>query len=230
MIPSKSAGIYALRPKPTRRGGHAIVSGVAEPLPAGAAMAFHTANSEADVAVIQAALASFVLDRPGGALSQLGSLRPESSLSSGELEALRKVGLQTSASTASTAAKAREHALHAFFALIENSASTATVAARLGVVASRVRQRIRERSLFAFEVGGEHRIPLDQFVGKRELPGLKEILGALPEDMQPVEFSYWLNTPVAELHKVGSTTPLSPRDWLLHTGNTGPLLALAAEL
>jgi len=47
--------------------------------------------------------------------------------------------------------------------------------------------------------------------------------------MQPVEFSYWLNTPIAAL-QIGRTKRLSPRDWLLQTGDTRPLLALAAEL
>jgi len=231
----KTLSAAALRSTPVARANYAAsarhgkVSGVAEPQPGRAARVFQPGHSGADFAVIQAALSSFVRDRPGGALSQSGSLCPESSLSSGELEALRQVGLQTTASTASTAAKARERALHGFFALIENSASTASVAERLGVVASRIRQRIRERSLYAFEVGGEHRIPLDQFVGKRELPGLKEVLSALPEDMQPVEFSYWLNTPIAAL-QIGRTKRLSPRDWLLQTGDTRPLLALAAEL
>ncbi len=61
-----------------------------------------------------------------------------------------------------------------YMALLETSLSTAEAAAILNVDVSRIRQRIRERTLFGIEYEGEWRLPRFQFERKRCCPGLQK--------------------------------------------------------
>jgi hypothetical protein len=179
---------------------------------------------------IRAAYDTFVHGRPAGSVVQPRSLDAAASLSAGETEALRAVGFLPNRRTATKAAAARERMAHTFFEILENSAATADVARLLDVDPSRIRQRIRARSLYAFDANGEHRIPLVQFEDGTEVPGLPQIVPALPDDVTPVEFVRWFTNPTTELGDVDAKHRPSPREWLLATGDVALVLRLVAAL
>lgn len=84
----------------------------------------------------------------------------------------------------------------------------------LGVDASRIRHRISDRSLYAFKVGRQLRLPRWQFTGgvsPEPLPGLRAVLAAVG-DVGPVELARFVATPQPDLDLAG--TAVTPRDWL----------------
>jgi hypothetical protein len=148
-------------------------------------------------------------------------------LTAGEVGALKSVGL----STAAWSGKANEDPLMQsiadFMALIETSFTTAQAAAYLKLDVSRIRQRLRERSLLGLEYDGERRLPCFQFERKHVLPGLREVIGALPQNLPPLDIAQWFLLPNPDLEDAGQSVPLSPRDWLLRGNPVGAVVALA---
>jgi hypothetical protein len=181
-----------------------------------------------DVEYIQAVYRTFVEGRPS-MFRQQSTVLPEVALSTPELEALAAVGLVHNEGVATAADRARREAMLAFFHVLRDSKSTGDVAEMLGVNASRIRQRVRERSLLALQDGGELRIPMSQFVAGREVPGLRDVLQACPPDLRPIEFLSWFRTPTTELPG-GADSAVSPRDYLLATGDVDSVVALARTL
>lgn len=177
---------------------------------------------------IRAAYDTFVHGRPAGSVVQPKSLDAASSLSAGETDALRAVGFLPNRRTAAKAAAARERMAHTFFEILDASTTTAEAARLLDVDPSRIRQRIRARTLYAFDANGEHRIPLVQFEDGAEVPGLAQIVPALPPDLTPVEFVRWFTLPSTELGDADAKHHPSPREWLLATGEVKPVLRLVA--
>src|SRR3569623_1894280 len=113
---------------------------------------------------------------------------------------------------------ARERIVLTYFDIVHNSVSAAAVAKFLGVDGSRIRQRARERSLYAFDVDGEHRFPLVQFEKTKEVPGLTKVLPELPADLTPIVFVTWFVTGTNELgDPLGDVHP-APRYGLIATG------------
>lgn len=107
--------------------------------------------------------------------------------------------------------------------------TTGQVARLLSVDPSRVRHRILQRRLYAVPARTrERRLPTWQFVGGEVLPGLPEVLTAVPVDLHPLEVAGFMLTSQPELEVDGN--PVSPRDWLLHGGNVSAVAALAATL
>lgn len=176
---------------------------------------------------IESAYQHFVLKRTPSTVHQNARLDADKALSAGEVRALKAVGFAASASTAQRAQDAREKMLHTYFDILHNSASAAEVARYLGVDVSRVRQRARERSLYAFDADGEHRFPLVQFEKSKEVPGLAKVLPELPADLTPIEFVTWFIAESSELGDPEATPGMSPRQWLLATGDAVPVIALA---
>lgn len=85
----------------------------------------------------------------------------------------------------------------------------------LGVDASRIRHRISDRSLYAFKVGRQLRLPRWQFTDSTSpepLPGLRAVL-AVAGDVAPVELARFIVTPQPDLDLAGAA--VTPRDWLL---------------
>ena len=150
------------------------------------------------------------------------------SLSEGELAALRKVGLATRPWAGGDADDPLTRTIVDYMALIETSLTTAQAAAMLGVDVSRVRQRLRERTLFGIEYEGEWRLPRFQFERKKVLPGLNEVLPALPLQINPLDVAVWFLEPNADLE--ATPLPLSPRAWLLRGGAPAAVTALAGHL
>ena len=150
------------------------------------------------------------------------------SLSEGELAALRKVGLATQPWTGADADDPLTRTIVDYMALIETSLTTAQAAAMIGVDVSRVRQRLRERTLFGIEYEGEWRLPRFQFERKKVLPGLNEVLPALPRQINPLDVAVWFLEPNTDLE--ATPLPLSPRAWLLRGGAPAAVAALARHL
>src|SRR5487761_710626 len=86
-----------------------------------------------------------------------------------------------------------------YMALLEESLSAAEAAKLLRVDVSRVRQRLRERSLFGLEYEGSWRLPRFQFERRLVIPGLAKVLKALPSDLFPLDVVDWFLLPDPEL-------------------------------
>ncbi len=149
-------------------------------------------------------------------------------LSEGEFAALRKVGLATTAWTGDDADDPLTRTIVDYMALIETSVTTARAAAMLDVDSSRIRQRLRERTLFGIEYENEWRLPRFQFERKKVLPGLNVVLPALPPDVNPLDVAAWFLEPNVDLEMAAA--PTSPRAWLLRGGSPAAVAALAQQL
>ena len=79
------------------------------------------------------------------------AFQPAAVLSTTELKAIENVGLSTEPWKSDVAQDPLMQTIVDYMALIETSLSTAEAAAMLSVDVSRIRQRIRERSLFGIE-------------------------------------------------------------------------------
>ncbi len=153
-----------------------------------------------------------------------------SALSKGELTALEAVGLSTQRWLSEQPDDPLAQSIVDYVALIETSLSAAEAARLLRVDVSRVRQRLRERSLFGVEYEGEWRLPRFQFERQHLLPGLAEIVAALPAEVNALEVAEWFLSPNPDLEIEGRETPLSPRDWLLRGLPPRRLAELASQL
>jgi hypothetical protein len=146
-------------------------------------------------------------------------------LSAGEVSALEQVGL----SAAPWAGEAHQDPLVVsvtdYMALLDTSFTTSDAAALLQVDVSRIRQRLRERSLFGIEYDGERRLPRFQFVRHLVLPGLREVLATLPEALNPLDVAEWFLSPNPDLEL--GTGAVSPREWLLRGEPVDAVVAVA---
>jgi hypothetical protein len=114
-----------------------------------------------------------------------------------------------------------------YMALLQESLSSAQAAKLLRVDVSRVRQRLRERSLFGIEYEGRWHLPRFQFERRRVIPGLARTLEALPTDLFPLDLTDWFVLPDADLQTESDAAPLSPREWLLSGRPIDPVVTLA---
>lgn len=112
--------------------------------------------------------------------------------------------------------------------LVDTGLTTVESAKLLGVTDARIRQRLKERTLFAIRTGGSWRLPIFQFAEGRELPGWSEVAPKLPRGISPVTVAHWLLLPDADLAVGEEGTPVSPRAWLLE-GRSPLAVAQIAE-
>jgi hypothetical protein len=117
-----------------------------------------------------------------------------------------------------------------YMALLEESLSTAEVAKLLRVDITRVRQRLQVRSLFGLEYEGTWRVPRFQFKRRLVIPGLAQVLKALPPDLFPLDLVDWFLLPEPELQLNSDNAPVSPREWLLLRRPIDPVVRIAREL
>ena len=155
---------------------------------------------------------------------------PAAVLSKAELKALEKAGLSTKPWVSDVARDPLTKTIVDYMALIETSLSTAEVAAMLDVDVSRIRQRIRERSLYGVEYEGEWRLPRFQFERNKVLPGLTEVLSALPAELNPLDVATWFLGPNIDLEADEDAPPMSPRAWLLRGSSPRTVMQLARHL
>ena len=117
-----------------------------------------------------------------------------------------------------------------YMALLEESLSAAQAAKLLGVDVSRIRQRLRDRSLFGVEHEGTWRLPRFQFERRLVIPGLARVLKALPEDLFPLDVVDWFVLADTDLQLEGDAAPLNPREWLVSGRPVDAVVTLARDL
>ena len=155
---------------------------------------------------------------------------PAAVLSKAELKALEQAGLSTKPWVGDVARDPLTRTIVDYMALIETSLSTAQAAAMLDVDVSRIRQRIRERSLYGVEFEGEWRLPRFQFERNKVLPGLTEVLAALPAELNPLDVATWFLEPNIDLEADEDAPPMSPRAWLLRGRSPSTVARLARHV
>jgi hypothetical protein len=106
----------------------------------------------------------------------VAALEPAATLSKAELDALDEVGLSTKPWRDARATDPLAQSIVNYMALIETSFTAAKVSRMLNVDVTRVRQRLRERSLYGFDHEGEWRLPRFQFERNKALPGLASVI------------------------------------------------------
>jgi hypothetical protein len=175
------------------------------------------------------ARAALARNRPLTADSPTDSRSTATDLSAAETEALRSVG----ALKDKTSLRAENDPLiksqAQYMALLEDSLSAADAAKILRVDVSRVRQRLRERSLFGIEYEGNWRLPRFQFERRLVIPGLAQVLKSLPPDLFPLDVVDWFVLSDPDLQMDSDAAPLSPRDWLLSGRPIEAVITLARD-
>ena len=117
-----------------------------------------------------------------------------------------------------------------FAAILATSLSATRTGERLGgVTAVRVRQMIRERSLYALRLEGRWRIPIFQFQDEGLVPNIGLVNAVLPRTLDPVSVLRWYIRPDPELEFTGGDI-LSPLDWLRSGMDPAPAVKLARDL
>lgn len=179
-----------------------------------------------------AARAALARNRPltTDALPTSTSSSRASDLSAAEATALRNVGAFKDETPIQVDNDPLIRSQAQYMALLEESHSAAEAAKLLHVDVSRVRQRLRERSLFGIEHEGSWRLPRFQFERRLVIPGLAQILKALPPDLFPLDVVDWFLLPDSDLQLDSDTAALSPRDWLLSGRPIDAVVTLAGDL
>ena len=117
-----------------------------------------------------------------------------------------------------------------FGAILATSLSPVQAGERLGgVTAVRVRQMIRERSLYALRLEGRWKIPVFQFQNEGLVPNIGVVNAALPPTLDPVSVLRWYTRPDPELESPEGEV-LSPVDWLRAGMDPAPPATLARDL
>lgn len=129
-------------------------------------------------------------------------------LSAGEIDALQTVGLSVKSWKGGASQDPLKVSITDYMALLETSYSTSQAAQYLKVDASRIRQRLRENSLFGIDYDGEKRLPRFQFERAQVIPGLREILAALPDGSNPLDVAEWF---LSRIRTWKSTRKMNPR-------------------
>jgi hypothetical protein len=154
---------------------------------------------------------------------------PAADLPAPEVAALRRGGFKLEPlSSESSNALARTTAEYAV--LRDTSLSASETAQKLGVDPSRVRQLLAARKLYGLQIKGAWKVPVFQFEGNRLLPGLEEVVPALPKDLHPVGIYHWFTTANPDLATEEFDRELSPREWLLTGRSPSAVAELAADL
>jgi excisionase family DNA binding protein len=149
------------------------------------------------------------------------TLSEESALNEGGVE---DVSVQDARLVQARAAAAYEK-------LRSTSLTVEEAARRLGVNASRIRQRLADRSLYGLKDGNAWLLPAFQFGSRALVPGVSAVLRKLPRDMSPLAAARWFTSPNPDLcTRDIDERPLSPLQWLF--GGNPPQAAadLAAAL
>ncbi|WP_240945608.1 hypothetical protein [Rhodococcus sp. HNM0569] len=101
--------------------------------------------------------------------------------------------------------------------LLRSSLSVADAAQRLGVTTARVRQRLADGTLWAFDSGRNRLLPPGQFTADGAVPHLEKVLPQLGKDLHPLTVQALLTQPQPALTVDGR--PVSIAAWL--TGCAG---------
>ena len=156
--------------------------------------------------------------------------RSTADFSVAEAEALRSVGAYKDEASLRVENDPLIKSQAQYMALLEDSLSAAEAAKLLRVDVSRVRQRLRERSLFGIEYEGSWRLPRFQFERRLVIPRLAQVLKSLPPDLFPLDIVDWFVLPDPDLQLDSDAAPLSPREWLQSGRPVEAIVTLARDL
>jgi excisionase family DNA binding protein len=111
------------------------------------------------------------------------------------------------------------------------SLSVEEAARRLGVNASRIRQRLAERSLYGLKDGNTWLLPAFQFGSDGLVPGVGVVVRRLPLDIGALAVARWFSGPNPDLStRDDDERPLTPLEWLLGGNPPEAAAELAAAL
>ena len=155
---------------------------------------------------------------------------PAREFSPAEAEVLEGGGLDLSSPVAGEPDPlARTAARYA--AMLATALTTGEAAGLLGTGESRVRQRLKDGTLYGVKAGGRNRLPAFQFEGGMEVPGIGRIMRHVDRSVHPVALLNWFTLPSPDLHlDEDGKGAVSPREWLLSGGDPRVLVSLAEEL
>lgn len=162
-------------------------------------------------------------------LPEFGPGDAAAALTGPEAEALARGGVVPVSDEETRRALALAAAAHE--RLRTTSLSVEEAARRLDVNASRVRQRLGERSLYGLKEAGAWILPAFQFASGGLVPGIEVVLRRLPEGIGPQAVARWFALPNPDLHtRDDEERPLTPLQWLLAGNPPEPAAELAAAL
>jgi hypothetical protein len=114
-------------------------------------------------------------------------------------------------------------------AVLHDSALTVNEAARtIGVDPSRVRHRLLAHRLMGWKDRGGWRLPAWQFTEQGVLPGLEQVIEALPTDQPALVIAAFMTTPQEDL--TARSRSISPCEWLQSGGDPQRVVRLATML
>ncbi len=160
-------------------------------------------------------------------LRTVRSLDPGQQLSATEAEVLERGGFSLKPARRAEA-RPLSKTVAAYVAMMDDALSVSEAAKRLRVDPSRIRQLLSNGSLYGLKVKGEWRLPRFQFTTRGLVPGVEQVLRALPDDLHPVEVLTWLGSPDPDL-EVGERS-VSPLEWLRSGGDPERARAVARDL
>jgi hypothetical protein len=161
-------------------------------------------------------------------LAQAGDSVSARVMSAGEIAALESVGLSVTPWKEGAAKDPLMQSIGDYMELLETSYTTNEAAKLLKVDVSWIRRRLRYGTLFGIEYEGRKRLPRFQFERGQVIPGMREVLAALPENLNPLDVAEWFLSPNTDLEVEDEN--LSPRGWLLSGREVAAVVALARGL
>lgn len=96
--------------------------------------------------------------------------------------------------------------------ILARALGVSEAAERLGIGPGEVERRIAGRELHGVPTEGGRRLPAFQFAGGAAVPGLAQVLAAVPADLHPVALVRWFISPDVDLVVGQDETQVSPRD------------------
>ncbi|MGC5163189.1 hypothetical protein ACLQ3J_10760 [Rhodococcus sp. DT1] len=146
-------------------------------------------------------------------------------LSDHDATLLAEAGLVTDPAAAMAARVDRDIRLQD---LVQSSLSVADAAERLGVTTARIRQRLADGTLWAFDSGRNRLLPPGQFTADGAVPHLEKILPLLGKELHPLTVQALLTTPQPAL--VVDGRPVSIVAWLTGCAGTATEIEQAADV
>jgi hypothetical protein len=162
------------------------------------------------------------------ALPETRRIEPGKVLTGQELAILKRGGFETELPEKGHDALSR--GIAEYSSLIATSLTAPEAAEHLDVNPSRIRQRLKARTLYGFKLGDDWRLPKFQFADRRLVPGIEGVLSELPRDLHPVAVATWFITPDPDLSHESSDRPMTPLEWLRSGYDPKAVAALAVHL
>jgi hypothetical protein len=158
-----------------------------------------------------------------------GSDEPAAQLSEHDASVLRESGLLRRSPAGATASPAWMRAAARYAQLLTSGLTVKEAAAQLLVTEGRVRQRLADSSLYGLPTPRGWRLPLFQFsVDGAALPGLEQVLAALPSALHPLSVTGFFTRSHPDLVIDGES--VSPAEWLAAGGNVDAVVDLAVDV